>query len=220
VFLPVFAERWSYYADNATWMRITQTAIDADTDAKTVLSALAGQSAGRAYAGLRSNWGDSLDFGIPFRSVRLYNMLTFDRVDAVAPPYRGASLNSDLLFDFNDQDPAQYRLFGVGYVIAPPAVTLAPGLVPIVSTPKYVLYRAPGGGYAEYAAISRSETPKSQPAVPRRAGSSRGTPIATRVRWTCPFRSPTARTRVSRTSAHSPADTTFSRAARPSRRWS
>src|SRR5439155_1359492 len=95
--------------------------------------------------------------------VRVYNVLTFDRVDAVAPPYRGASLNSDLLFDFNDQDPAQYRLFDVAYVIAPPSATVAQGLVPIISTPKYVLYRAPGGGYAEYAAISRSEAPKSQP---------------------------------------------------------
>src|SRR5438552_2875802 len=163
VFVPVLAERWSYYSDNATWMRITQAAIGADADAKTVLSALAGQAGGRAYAGLRSNWGDTLDFGIPFRSVRVYNLLTFDRVDALAPPYRGASLNSDLLFDFNDQDPAQYRLFGVAYVIAPPSVTLAQGLVPVISTPKYVLYRAPGGGYAEYAAISRSESPKGQP---------------------------------------------------------
>src|SRR5256885_11936083 len=163
VFVPVLAERWSYYSDNATWMRITQAALDADTDAKTVLSALAGQSAGRAYAGLRSNWGDGLDFGIPFRSVRFYNLLAFDRVDALAPPYRGASLNSDLLFDFNDQDLAEYRLFDVTYVIAPPSATLAQGLVPIVYTPRYVLYRAPGGGYAEYAAISRSEAPKNQP---------------------------------------------------------
>src|SRR5256885_2190001 len=80
VFVPVLAERWSYYSDNATWMRITQAAIDADADAKTVLSALAGQAGGRAYAGLRSNWGGTLDFGIPFRSVRFYNLLAFDRV--------------------------------------------------------------------------------------------------------------------------------------------
>ena len=162
LFVPVLAERWSYYSDNTTWMRVTQAALDADTDAKTVLNALAAQPPGRAYAGLRSNWGDTLDFGIPFRSVRLYNMLAFDRFDALAPPYRGASLNSDLLFDFNDQDPAEYRLFDVEYVIAPPSATLAPGLVPIVSTPRYVLYRAPGGGYAEYAAVARSETPSSQ----------------------------------------------------------
>jgi len=83
-------------------------------------------------------------------------------VDAVAPPYRGASINSDFIFDFNDQDAADYRLFDVEYVIAPPSATLARGLVPIVSTPKYVLYRAPGGGYAEYAAVARTETASSQ----------------------------------------------------------
>jgi hypothetical protein len=162
LFVPVLAERWSYYGDNAAWMRTTQAALDADTDARTVLDALAAQPSGRAYAGLRSNWGHALGFGIPFDSVRLYNLLVFERFDALAPPYRGASLNSDLLFDFNDQDAAEYRLFDVEYVIAPPAVTLARGLVPIVSTPRYVLYRAPGGGYAEYAAVAGRETPLSQ----------------------------------------------------------
>src|SRR5207247_10460165 len=56
VFVPVLAERWSYYSDNATWMRITQAAIDADADAKTVLSALAVQAGGRAYAGPSRHW--------------------------------------------------------------------------------------------------------------------------------------------------------------------
>jgi hypothetical protein len=162
LFVPVFAERWSYYADNTSWMRTTQAALEADSDAKTVLTALAAQSPGRTYAGLRSNWGRSLDFGIPFNSVVFYNLLIFNRVDAVAPPYRGASLNSDLLFDFNDQDAAEYRLFDVQYVVAPPSARLAPGLAPMVSTPKYVLYRAPGGGYAEYAAVERSEAASSQ----------------------------------------------------------
>jgi hypothetical protein len=162
VFVPVLAERWSYYGENAAWMRITQAALDSDADATTVRDALAAQPRGRAYAGLRTNWGDTLDFGIPFRSVRMYNLLIHDRIDSVAPPYRGASLNSDLLFDFNDQDPAAYRLFDVEYVIAPPSVPLVPGLVPIVSTSRYVLYRAPGRGYAEYAAVARSETPSSQ----------------------------------------------------------
>ena len=162
VFVPVLAERWSYYGDNVKWMQITQAAIDADTDAKTVLAALAAQPPGRVYAGLRANWGDKLDFGIPFNSVRLYNLLAFDRIDAVAPPYRGASINSDLIFDFNDQDAAEYRLFDVQYVIAPPSAKLAAGLTPIIATPTYVLYRAAGGGYAEYAAVARSETPSSQ----------------------------------------------------------
>ncbi|MDQ2914015.1 MAG: YfhO family protein [Chloroflexota bacterium] len=162
LFVPVLAERWSYYGENATWMRITQTAIDADADARTVLDALAAQPPGRSYAGLRTNWGRTLDFGIPFNSVRMYNLLAFHRLDALAPPYRGASLNSDLIFDFNDRDRAMYRLFGVTYVIAPATAPLVDGLVPIVSTRRYVLYRVPSGGYAEYAAVTRTETPTSQ----------------------------------------------------------
>jgi hypothetical protein len=162
LFVPVLAERWAYYADNASWMRITKAAIDSDIDAKTVLDHLRAQPPGRAYAGLRTNWGETLNFGIPFKSVRMYNLFASYAIDAVAPPYRSASLNSDMLFDFDDQDVSHYRLFDVSYVIAPPSTRLPPGLRAIVTTPRYVLYAAPGGGYAEYAMIERTETTPSQ----------------------------------------------------------
>jgi hypothetical protein len=159
---PALVERWSFYADNTAWMRITQAAIASDTDARTVMEALRVQPSGRAYAGLRTNWGSSLNFGIPFNSVLMYNLFAYYGVDSVAKPYRSASLNAELLFDFNDQDLAQYRLFNVDFVIAPRSVSFPPELRPIVTTSHYVLYAAPGRGYAEYAAIARSETPSSQ----------------------------------------------------------
>ncbi len=152
--VPAFAERWSYYADNTTWMRQTQTAIARDTDTATILAALRQQPPGRAYAGLRTNWGQSLNFGLPFNSVRLYNMLAFEGRDAVAPPYRDASLNSDLLWDFNDQNLAEYGLFNVDYVIAPPSARLPAQLTSLVKTPTLTLYAAPGGSYVEYAGVS------------------------------------------------------------------
>ena len=152
--VPALGERWGYYADNTTWLQQTRDAIARDQDAAIVLGALAQQPPGRAYAGLRSNWGQSLSFGLPFNSVRLYNLLVAEGRDAVAPPYRGASLNADLLFDFNDQNLGEYALFDVEYVIAPPSVALPSALVPLVRTPTLILYRAPGGGYAEYASVS------------------------------------------------------------------
>lgn len=160
--VPALTERWSYLAENATWMRVTQAAIDADHDARTVLDAVRAQPPGRVYAGLESNWGQGLDFAIPFNSVHLYNLLTHHGFDALAPLYRRASLNADLLFHFNDQDLAHYRLFNVSYVIAPPSARFPPQLRVLATTSRYVLYAAPGGGYAEYATIARSEPAPTQ----------------------------------------------------------
>jgi hypothetical protein len=159
---PALGERWSYYAQNAEWMRQTQAALDADADVRTILDALGRQPQGRVYAGLRSNWGQTLDFGIPFNSARFYNLLAHHELDAVAPPNQSLSLNADLLWEFNDQDISHYRLFNVDYVIAPRNVTFPRELRVLTSTSKYVLYAAPGRGYAEYAAITRSEPVSTQ----------------------------------------------------------
>jgi hypothetical protein len=155
--VPALGERWSYYAQNTDWMRQTQAALDADADARTILAELARQPRGRVYAGLRSNWGQTLDFGIPFNSVRFYNLFAQYELDAVAPPNQSLSFNADLLWEFNDQDLSHYRLFNVDYVIAPPKVTFPPDLRVLATTSKYILYAAPGRGYAEYAAVTRSE---------------------------------------------------------------
>jgi len=162
LFAPALAERWSYYAQNAVWMRDTQAALDADSDARTVLAALGRQPHGRVYAGLRSNWGDRVDFGIRFKSVRFYHLLGHNGLDAVAPPNQSLSLNADLLWEFNDQDLSHYRLFNVDYVIGPATMTFPPELRVLTATSTYVLYAAPGRGYAEYAAIARSEPTSSQ----------------------------------------------------------
>lgn len=155
--VPALGERWSYYAQNADWMRQTAAALDADADARSILAELSRQQRGRVYAGLRANWGQALDFGIPFNSVRFYNLLADHELDALAPPNQSYSLNADLLWEFNDQDLSHYRLFNVDYVIAPRTVTFPSSLRVLATTSKYVLYAAPGRGYAEYAAVTRSE---------------------------------------------------------------
>jgi hypothetical protein len=157
LFAPALGERWSYYAQNADWMRQTEAALDADADAQTILAELARQPRGRVYAGLRSNWGQTLAFGIPFNSVRFYNLFAHYELDAVAPPNQSYSLNADLLWEFNDQDLSHYRLFNVDYVIAPRSVTFPSSLRVLATTSKYILYAAPGRGYAEYAGVTRSE---------------------------------------------------------------
>jgi hypothetical protein len=162
---PALHERWTFYADNTTWLRQTADALYADADAKAVLDRIAASRPGRAYAGLRANWGSTLNFGIPFNSIHVNNLFADRGIDALAAPYRDASLNSDILWDFNDQDLASYRLFNVDYVVASHDVSLPVAFAVILNTPRYVLYAAPGGGYAQYVGIARRERFTTQAAL-------------------------------------------------------
>jgi len=156
-----------------------------------ILGALRALPAGRVYAGLRSNWGEQLDFAIPFRSVHAYQYLVTERFRMLAPPYGGASLNSDLQFDFNDQVAAQYDLYNVRYVVAPRGFALPSFLQPLRMTNRYVLYAAPSSGHAEYVALADREEVSSAAKlyVRNRAFVNGPGPAArTYVRWDYPAR--------------------------------
>jgi hypothetical protein len=152
--VPLLWERASYYADNATWIGQTRVAIDRDADAHTILAALSALPAGRVYAGQARDWGDQLDFGLPFRSARMYHELIARGVPTLATPVQGVSLNSDLLFDFDPADQSHYGVFGVRYVVAP-STWQPPGfLVTVRRTPLYTLFATQAGAGARYAAVA------------------------------------------------------------------
>jgi hypothetical protein len=160
---PAMAERAGFYAANATWMRQTDDAIDADADARTILAALRSQPPGRVFAGLRSTgYGPRMNFDIPFNSVRFSDVLVFNRVPVVAAPYSSLSLNADLIWDFAIDMPAEYQLLDVRYVVAPAATAMPDFLRPIVRTPRYVLYAAPTTGYATYGELIDRQAMPSQ----------------------------------------------------------
>jgi hypothetical protein len=146
---------------NDEWIERTRKAIERDGDAGAVLAALKELPPGRTYAGLRANWGKDLAFG----DVHFYDLLTFNRIAAVSPPYSGISLNADLIWHFDDRNPAHYNLFNVKYVVAPRALPMADFLRPIKETRRYFLYRADGGGYADFVAVGDRKSPPSQPAL-------------------------------------------------------
>ncbi len=154
VLVIAMREHADYYASNATWIQQTKAAIDRDTDAKAILDTLAALPPGRVYAGQRTDWGEQLDFGLPFRSVRMHDLLTFDGIPSWAQPYQGPSLNSDLVFDFDPTNPAHYAAFGVTYVIAPSTRQLPDFLRPLRRTPLYTLYSAPASAAARYATVA------------------------------------------------------------------
>src|SRR5439155_653683 len=110
--IPAMRERWTYYAFNSEWLGDTRAALAADTDARDLIARVRELGGGRVYAGMRNNWGESLGFGLPFRGVKLYNPFAFERVPSLAPPYRGASVPSDVIWDFREGVAADYDLFG------------------------------------------------------------------------------------------------------------
>lgn len=154
VLVVAMRERADYYALNATWLEQTKVAIDRDTDAKIIFDTLAALPPGRVYAGQRKDWGEELDFGLAFRSVRLHDLLAFREIPLWAQPYQGPSLNSDLVFDFDPTNAAHDAAFGVTYVIAPSARQLPDFLRPLRRTPLYTLYSAPASAAARYVTVA------------------------------------------------------------------
>lgn len=147
--IPALRERQAFCVQNTEWMKQTRDSLGADHDARGILSALRDLAPGRTYAGLPANWGKNLRFG----SVYFFNLLTFHRIVAVSPPYQGLSLNSDLIWHFDDTKPAHYTWFNVRYVVAPSGMPVPAFLRRLKWTSRYALYVAETSGYADFATV-------------------------------------------------------------------
>jgi hypothetical protein len=158
VLAPALRERWGFYARNAEWMARTSTALDADQEAREILSALRRLPRGRVHAGLRANWGKALKVG----DLHFYDLLTFNRIAAVSPPYSSLSLNADLIWHFDDRNPAHYELFNVTHLVAPRVFEHPPFLRPVLQADRYVLYEADAWGYARFAGVTGRQPVGSQ----------------------------------------------------------
>ncbi len=156
--VPALRERQGYYALNTQWIQRTRKALDENQDARMIIVVLKELPPGRTYAGLREGWGKALNFG----DLHFYDLLTFYRIVAVSPPYSSLSLNADLIWHFDDRNPAHYNLFNVKYVVAPSSLAMPAFLRRIKETPRYTLYGAETSGYAEFAAVTKAKGIDSQ----------------------------------------------------------
>ena len=152
--LPVLLERSQYYKVNTLWMEQARDALAADKDLPLVLAKLRNLPPGRTYVGLRSNWGKTLSWGY----LHFYDLMPFEGIDAVSSPYYAFSLNSDLIWGFDDHNPEQYKLFNVRYVIAPSTLPMPVFLKTLFKTGPYALYQFDSGGYAQIAGVTMART--------------------------------------------------------------
>ncbi|MCI0408147.1 MAG: YfhO family protein [Acidobacteria bacterium] len=182
--VPALRERQKIYSLNAQWMEQTKKALDADEDARAILSALRELPPGRTSAGRRDNWGKRVKLG----DLHFFDLLTFHRIVAISP-YESFSLNADLIWHLDDRNPTHYNLFNVKYVVAPRALPMPAFLIPVKETARYTLYRAETSGYAQFAAVTALKRVGSQSNlfVRNRDWLSRDDPAAGRfTRWEYP----------------------------------
>jgi Bacterial membrane protein YfhO len=146
---------------NTRWIERTRKALNDDENSRAILATLRQMPPGRTHAGLRVNWGKTLAFG----DLRFSDLLTFNRIGAISPPYSGISLNADLIWHFDDRNPEHYKLFNVKYLVAPRSLQVPSFLRPIKETPRYILYESQAAGYADFVAVAGRRNPPSQRAL-------------------------------------------------------
>jgi hypothetical protein len=98
---------------------------------------------GRVYAGLPTNWGSGFMVG----AVPVFKYIESKDIDEVGYTLRTASLMTDPEYFFDENNPGDYPLFGVGYLIAPEGL---PSPVPaqrIACRSDYCLWALPDPGY-------------------------------------------------------------------------
>ena len=70
---------------------------------------------GRVYAGQPTNWGNDFTVG----DVPVFKYLESKDIDEVGYTLRTASLMTDPEYYFDDTNPGDYPLFGIGYILTP-----------------------------------------------------------------------------------------------------
>jgi len=160
---PAVAERMTFYSDNTAFQQRSMDALKADTDANTIIATLQTLPPGRVFAGLPSTYGNDSDMS--FGDLHFYNLLPFYGIESLAPPIQSLSLNSDYIWDFDDQNQGDFDLWNVRYMVAPTGMAVADFLTPIQRTTRYTLYQAPTTGFAEYVAITSRQAVPTQAAL-------------------------------------------------------
>jgi hypothetical protein len=98
---------------------------------------------GRVYAGSPTNWGAAFTVG----DVPVFKYLESKDIDEVGYTLRTASLMTDPEYWFDEYNPGDYPLFGIGYVIVPEGMSPPVAADRVDCQGQYCLYALPDPGY-------------------------------------------------------------------------
>jgi len=98
---------------------------------------------GRVYAGTPTNWGTNFLVG----DVPVFKYLESKDVDEVGYTLRTASLMTDPEYYFDESNPGDYPLFGIGYIITPADMAAPVAADKVACSGDYCLWSLPDAGY-------------------------------------------------------------------------
>jgi hypothetical protein len=150
VLTPAWLQQGSYARQNTAEIN-SQRRADATEGAELdrLLAVVKRDGGGRVYAGLPSNWG--MDFTVG--AVPVFKYLESRDIDEVGYTLRTASLMTDPEYFFDENNPGDYQLFGIHYLILPlGSGSLVPAR-PVMRAGPYVLWATDTAGYVHVGTI-------------------------------------------------------------------
>jgi hypothetical protein len=147
---PAWRSLASYDSLNSADIQFQQLAQDDEQQVAAVATVIREHGPGRAYAGSPQNWGQYFTVGL----VPVYTYLTSLDVDMVGDTLRTASLMTQPEYHFDPDNPGNYPLFGIRYLILPGLKTpqpVPPGAVLILRENLLRVYELPGSSYIRVA---------------------------------------------------------------------
>jgi hypothetical protein len=144
VLAPAWSDMDTYDAHNATNVGL-QAAADTvqGPQIDRLLDYVRAHPRGRVYAGAPTNWGNDFVVG----AVPVYKYLESKDIDEVGYTLRTASLMTDPEYFFDENNPGDYPLFGIGYLITPADMATPVDADKVGCSGDYCLWALPHSGY-------------------------------------------------------------------------
>ena len=144
VLAPAWTSLDTYDAHNAANIGL-QAGSDEHQDVQIdeLLAFVRANPRGRVYAGQPTNWGANFLVG----AVPVFKYLEAKDVDEVGYTLRTASLMTDPEYSFDDANPGDYPLFGIGYILTPASMAPPVPADKVRCTETACLWALPDPGY-------------------------------------------------------------------------
>ena len=144
VLAPAWRDLDTYDSHNATNIGL-QAQADAQQDPQIdrLLAYVRAHPKGRVYAGSPTNWGQNFTVG----AVPVFKYLESKDIDEVGYTLRTASLMTDPEYFFDETNPGDYPLFGIGYLITPADMAAPVPADKVGCSGNYCLWALPDAGY-------------------------------------------------------------------------
>ncbi len=139
---PMFSQLYEYDSSNTFQINNQYSSqISQSKYISPIVSYIKEHESGRTYAGLPTNWGQNFVIG----EVQVFKFLEAEDIQEVGYTLRTASLMTDPEAYFNENNPSDYILFGVRYLLLPKGFAPFIKCVHIMTLGNYALWQTPYG---------------------------------------------------------------------------